>query len=64
KPRSRLQLAALGLNGLLNAVWIPRWGWQGAALATLLSELALVLALLLLVRRQWCSWERSGLTGP
>ncbi|MGQ9836617.1 MAG: lipopolysaccharide biosynthesis protein [Cyanobacteriota bacterium] len=52
KPRSRLQLLALGLNGLLNAVWIPMWGWQGAALATLASEVALLLALLLLIRRQ------------
>ncbi len=52
KPRSRLQLLALGLNGLLNAVWIPMWGWRGAALATLLSEVALVLALLLLIRQQ------------
>ncbi len=52
KPRSRLQLAAVGLNGLLNGICIPMWGWRGAALATLLSEVALVLALLLLIRQQ------------
>ncbi|MFQ3612127.1 MAG: lipopolysaccharide biosynthesis protein [Cyanobacteriota bacterium] len=60
KPRSRLQLLALGLNGLLNGVWIPIWGWRGAALATLLSEVALLLALLLLIRRQLSRQRLSG----
>ncbi len=63
KPRSRLQLLALVLNGLLNGVWIPLWGWRGAALATLLSEVALVLALLLLIGERLRSLKRSGLTG-
>ncbi|MGY2980773.1 O-antigen/teichoic acid export membrane protein [Thermostichus sp. OS-CIW-29] len=64
RPRSRLQLMALGLNGLLNAVWIPRWGWQGAALATLLSEVALVLALLLLIGGRLHALQRSGPREP
>ena len=64
RPRSRLQLLALGLNGLLNGAWIPRWGWQGAALATLLSEVALVLALLLLIRGQLRSLQRAGPRAP
>ncbi|MFS8886980.1 polysaccharide biosynthesis C-terminal domain-containing protein, partial [Synechococcus sp. R55.1] len=59
-----LQLLALGLNGLLNAVWIPRWGWQGAALATLLSEMALVLALLLLIGGRLHALQRSGPREP
>lgn len=63
KPRSRLQLLALGLNGLLNGIWIPMWGWRGAASATLLSEVVLLLALLLLIRRQWPSGEGSGSRG-
>ena len=65
KPRSRLQLAALGLNGLLNGIWIPMWGWRGAALATLISEVALLLALLLLIQRQLRPLEGSPeATGP
>jgi O-antigen/teichoic acid export membrane protein len=67
KPRSRLQLLALVLNGLLNGAWIPLWGWRGAALATLLSEVALVLALLLLIGERLRflkrSGQKSGLTG-
>ncbi|MFS8885002.1 lipopolysaccharide biosynthesis protein [Synechococcus sp. H70.2] len=54
KLRSRRQLAALVLNGALNGLWIPAWGWRGAALATLLSEVTLVLALLLLL------WQQLG----
>ncbi|MEN9239039.1 MAG: lipopolysaccharide biosynthesis protein, partial [Thermostichus sp. DG_1_6_bins_120] len=55
KPRSHLQLLALGLNGLLNGFWIPIWDWRGAASATLVSEVALVLALLLLILRHLAS---------
>ncbi|MEN9225706.1 MAG: lipopolysaccharide biosynthesis protein [Thermostichus sp. DRC_bins_24] len=58
KPRSRLQLLALGLNGVLNGVWIPMWGWRGAAWATLLSEVALVLALLALICWELKPWSR------
>ncbi|MEN9222693.1 MAG: lipopolysaccharide biosynthesis protein [Thermostichus sp. BF3_bins_97] len=60
KPRSRLQLLALGLNGVLNGVWIPMWGWRGAALATLLSEVALVLALLALIHQKLRLNSKNG----
>lgn len=43
--RSRIQLMALGLNGLLNLLWIPTWGWRGAAAATLVAEVGLIVAL-------------------
>ena len=50
--RSRIQLMALGMNGVLNVLWIPRWGWRGAAAATLLAEVGLVLGLGIYV--VWC----------
>jgi O-antigen/teichoic acid export membrane protein len=53
QPRSWIQLAALALNGGLNLWWIPLAGWRGAAAATLLSETALVLAVLLFTLWRW-----------
>jgi O-antigen/teichoic acid export membrane protein len=41
--RTATQLAAAALNLALNAVLIPRWSWQGAAVASLLTDGALVL---------------------
>ncbi len=40
--RGYAQLFALGLNAILNSWWIPLWGWQGAAGATLVAEVGLV----------------------
>ncbi|NJL97513.1 MAG: oligosaccharide flippase family protein [Synechococcaceae cyanobacterium SM2_3_2] len=45
RTRGYWQVAAVGLNGLLNVMWIPELGWRGAALATLTAEIFLVLAL-------------------
>jgi O-antigen/teichoic acid export membrane protein len=40
--RTRGQLAALGINILLNLWLIPGWGWAGAAWATIVSQLLLL----------------------
>ena len=45
RARGYWQVAAVGLNGFLNLIWIPEMGWRGAALATLTAEVCLVLAL-------------------
>lgn len=45
RPRSGVQLGALGLNVVLNSFWIPEYGWLGAVLATLVAELALLFGL-------------------
>lgn len=36
--RTVTQLGAAALNMLLNALLIPRWSWQGAAIASLLTD--------------------------
>ena len=36
--RTATQLGAAGLNLLLNFLLIPRWSWQGAAVASLLTD--------------------------
>ncbi len=43
--RTRGQLATLGVNIALNLALIPLWGWAGAAWATLVSQMILLLAL-------------------
>jgi O-antigen/teichoic acid export membrane protein len=47
--RSAVQVAIAVLNVILNLWLIPLYSWQGAALATLISEGAMVLAMLALV---------------
>jgi len=42
--RTAIQLGAAGLNLLLNVLLIPRWSWQGAAVASLLTDGALVVS--------------------
>jgi O-antigen/teichoic acid export membrane protein len=42
--RTHLQLGAAALNLCLNALLIPRWSWQGAAAASLLTDGALAVA--------------------
>lgn len=64
---------SLGLNALLNALLIPLWQAQGAALASLSSDLALWLLLAFLARRliplrkrQWALnlfWATGGSLG-
>jgi O-antigen/teichoic acid export membrane protein len=36
--RTAIQLGAAGLNLLLNFLLIPRWSWQGAAVASLITD--------------------------
>ena len=54
--RTATQFGAAALNLCLNALLIPRWSWQGAALASLLTDGALAAAsygvLARLVRRE------------
>lgn len=40
--RSKAQLPVLGINILMNILLIPSMGWQGAAIATLISETILI----------------------
>jgi O-antigen/teichoic acid export membrane protein len=42
--RTWTQLGAAAFNLLLNAVLIPRWSWQGAALASLLTDSGLAVS--------------------
>jgi O-antigen/teichoic acid export membrane protein len=42
--RTATQLGAAGLNLLLNFLLIPRWSWQGAAIASLLTDGALAIS--------------------
>lgn len=49
--RTATQLSAAGLNIVLNFLLIPRWSWQGAALASLLTDGTLALLSWLVLRR-------------
>lgn len=40
-----LYISAAGLNIVLNLLWIPIWGWPGAAAATLVAETLLAILL-------------------
>ncbi|HEY1809668.1 MAG TPA: oligosaccharide flippase family protein [Acidobacteriaceae bacterium] len=42
--RTATQFGAAALNLCLNALLIPRWSWQGAAVASLLTDAALAVA--------------------
>lgn len=48
--RTAIQLGAAGLNLLLNFLLIPRWSWQGAALASLITDGSLALSSWLVLR--------------
>ena len=48
RPELLIRGAAAGLNLILNLIWIPRFGIEGAAMATVLAE-TLVLVLRLVV---------------
>jgi O-antigen/teichoic acid export membrane protein len=59
--RTGTQAGAAVLNLGLNLLWIPRWGWQGAAGASLITDGALALSNALLV--WWLlNKERSPVT--
>jgi O-antigen/teichoic acid export membrane protein len=49
--RSALQLGTAGLNVALNAWLIPAYSWQGATVATYVSEIVLAATLVVLLRR-------------
>lgn len=57
QARGYWQGAAVLLNGVLNLIWIPSWGWRGAALATLISEILLVVGLGGLMA--WGCWQQG-----
>ena len=65
--RTATQFGAAGLNVALNFALIPRWGWHGAAVASLLTDGALAVAsygvLRWLVRREAAGAGTSALTG-
>ncbi len=48
--RTGAQAGAAALNALLNLALIPRWGWQGAAAASLATDAALALSTGLILR--------------
>jgi O-antigen/teichoic acid export membrane protein len=49
--RTATQIAAAGLNLLLNFLLIPRWSWRGAAVASLLTDGSLALSSRLMLWR-------------
>ena len=57
KARSIVQVAAAIINVILNIILIPRFSWQGAAWATLISDslrlICLWLIVFLLLRREY-----------
>ncbi len=50
------RIVAAGLNVVLNLLWIPRWGGQGAAWATVASEGVILLLAPWFVRRRAGVW--------
>ncbi|HJM41913.1 MAG: polysaccharide biosynthesis C-terminal domain-containing protein [Nitrospinota bacterium] len=56
------RIAAAGINVVLNLLWIPVWGGQGAAWATVASEGVILLLAPLFVRRRAGVWP--PLWGP
>jgi O-antigen/teichoic acid export membrane protein len=55
--RTAMQLGAAGLNQVLNFLLIPRWSWQGAAVASLLIDGSLALSSRLVLWRIQCREE-------
>ena len=51
RPELLIRAAAAVLNLALNLLWIPRFGIEGAAMATLLAESAIFLLRLIVTRR-------------
>ena len=49
--RTAIQLGAAGLNLLLNLLLIPRWSWQGAAVASLITDGSLALTSWIVLQR-------------
>lgn len=57
--RTAAQVAAAGLNVGLCLWWIPRWGWRGAAVASLMTDGALVG----MSAAIWWAWSRGRSSG-
>lgn len=54
-------VACAGLNVILDLLWIPRWGWHGAVLATITSSLISITYLSVLAWRSYpvpVQWHR------
>jgi O-antigen/teichoic acid export membrane protein len=51
RPELLIRGIAAGLNLVLNLLWIPRYGIEGAAMATVLAEISVLLLRLLVGRR-------------
>jgi O-antigen/teichoic acid export membrane protein len=51
RPELLIRGTAAGLNVVLNLLWIPRYGIEGAAMATVLAEIAVLLLRLMVGRR-------------
>ena len=66
--RTATQLGAAALNLCLNALLIPRWSWQGAAAASLITDGALALAsfavLIHLARGESASLRETVMAAP
>ncbi|MBV8631922.1 MAG: oligosaccharide flippase family protein [Silvibacterium sp.] len=63
--RTAIQLGAAGLNLLLNFLLIPRWSWQGAAAASLITDGSLALSSFIAlghIRRRERLSAQAGLT--
>jgi len=58
--RTGTQLLAAGANLLLNILLIPRWSWQGAAFASLLTDAGLAAASYLVVQHLRTKKHTSG----
>jgi O-antigen/teichoic acid export membrane protein len=54
-------LGAAGLNLLLNFLLIPRWSWQGAAIASLLTDGSLAISTRIML---WRIQRREQFTRP
>jgi O-antigen/teichoic acid export membrane protein len=59
--RTATQLGAAGLNLLLNFLLIPRWSWQGAAIASLLTDGSLAISTRIML---WRIQRREQFTRP
>jgi O-antigen/teichoic acid export membrane protein len=63
--RTVTQLGAAAFNLLLNALLIPRWSWQGAAIASLLTDGSLaIMSRLMLWRLQHRQKQTLTANGP
>ena len=58
---TRAFVVAVGFNIIANLLFIPRFGFQAAAIATIASEIVLFLPFVLLLRRRLAAFSMFGL---